>query len=245
LGLWWPGYDRKQNHYRQPNEHPATVENGASVVADLLHAELCIIAAKWLKKPLSTRGHGCQVSFTETRISFVGGESPDAIGFRVSTHGYGGGSTVVECKTSRGDFRRDSEKPHRAVGGGMGRFRYYLCPEALLAPSDVPAGWGLLYVNAKKAVSVVSGATLSIREPGIYDCPHDAFTETLLLANLLHRVGDAEQLNARLRAADRLNQHLQRLLAQKEKELSRYRNEYLKNLVEKNATLEQMEAADA
>lgn len=182
----------------------------------LTHSDLCAIAARWLKKPLSAHGHGCQVAFTETRVSFLPGESPDAIGFRVSTRGYGGGSTIVECKTSRSDFRRDQGKPHRANGQGMGRFRYYLCPEGLLQPSEMPPGWGLLYVGRRKALTVVSGATLCIREPGAYDCPYDSFNETLLLANLLHRVGSADRLNARLRAADRLNSQLQMRIKQKE-----------------------------
>ncbi len=195
-------------------------------MADLTHADLCDIAARWLKKPLSGHGHGCQIAFTETRTGYLAGESPDAIGFRVSTHRYGGGSTVVECKISRADFLHDSKKPHRYEGCGMGRFRYYLCPEDMIEPQELPTGWGLVYVTARKSVRVISGATLSIREPGTYDCQHDAFRETLLLANLLHRVGDSDRLNARLRAADRLNAQLQKSIAAKEKRLHQIETEY-------------------
>lgn len=193
---------------------------------DLTHGDLCDIAARWLKKPLSARGHGCQIAFTETRTSFLSGESPDAIGFRVSTSTYGGGSTVVECKVSRADFLQDGKKPHRVEGCGMGRFRYYACPEGMIAPDEVPSGWGLLYATAKKTITVISGATLSIRQPDPYDLPHDAFSETLLLANLLHRVGDADRLNGRLRAADRLNAQLQRRIEATEKRLHRIETEY-------------------
>jgi hypothetical protein len=188
-------------------------------MADFTHTALCDIAARWLKKPLSAHGHGCQIAFTETRTGYLAGESPDAIGFRVSTRRYGGGSIVVECKVSRADFLHDSKKPHRAEGSGMGRFRYYLCPEGMIEQTEVPSGWGLVYATAKKSLRVMSGATLSIREPGAYDCRHDAFSETLLLANLLHRVGDADRLNTRLRTADRLNAHLQRRLETREKRL--------------------------
>lgn len=173
------------------------------------HAELCTLALRWLKKPFSAGGHGCQIAFSETRTSFLPGESPDAIGFRVSSPGYGGGSVVVECKISRADFRKDLSKPHRKVGAGMGRFRYYLCPDGLIGLDDLPPGWGLLHATAR-SVRVIAGAARSIRHPGSFDCPHDAVSETMLLANLLHRVGDAEALNARLRAADRANGQMRR-----------------------------------
>ena len=193
---------------------------------DVTHRELCDIAARWLKKPLSVRGHGCQIAFTETRTSYLNGESPDAIGFRVSTEDYGGGSTVVECKVSRADFLQDRKKPHRAAGCGMGRFRYYLCPEDMISLQEVPPGWGLAYLTPRKAVRVISGATFSIRNPGQYDCQYDVFSETLLLANLLHRVGDAEKLNERLRVAGRINAHLQRRIIQVEERLKDMEKKY-------------------
>lgn len=189
------------------------------------HAELCAIAVKWLKRPLSRYGHGCQIAFPEPRISFLSGECPDAIGFRVSTRWYGGGSTVVECKTSRTDFLRDNAKPHRADGQGMGRFRYFLCLDGLIKPDELPPGWGLIYAGARGTIRVMAGATLFIREPGPYDRPHDAFMETLLLANLLHRVGDPERLNGRLRSTDRANQGLMRRIDRQEEELRRLRYE--------------------
>lgn len=165
-----------------------------------------------MKRSFSTKGHGCQIAFTETRTSFLAGESPDAIGFRVSERHYGGGATVVECKVSRSDFLADAKKVHRTDGFGMGRFRYYLCPEGLIAQSELPSGWGLLHVGTKRRVDVICGATLCIRSPGEFDLPHDAFGEMMLLANLLHRVGDADRLNSRLRAADAQNGRLIRLL---------------------------------
>ena len=208
----------------------------------LTHADLCLMAAKWIKKPLSARGHGCQIAFTETRTSFLPGESPDAIGFRVSSRNYGGGSTVVECKVSRGDFRKDSGKPHRSAGEGMGRFRYYLCPEGLIDLSEVPEGWGLLYVNAKNTISVISGAALSIRTPGIYDRPYDAFAETMLLANLLHRIGNAEKLNSRLREADRINRQLQRRIEKTDEAFNRLQSEHWRHIAERLGSEKQNKA---
>jgi len=123
---------------------------------------------------------------------------------------------VVECKVSRADFLKDRDKPHRAAGCGMGRFRYYLCPEGLISPDEILPGWGLVFTSRKHATRVVKGAALSIGAPGSYDCACDEFAETMLLANLLHRVGNAERLNVRLRQADRANALLRRRLEKEE-----------------------------
>ena len=37
----------------------------------------------------------------------------------------------------------------------MGDFRYYLCEEGLIKPSDIQEGWGLLYVNEKPDITIV------------------------------------------------------------------------------------------
>lgn len=174
------------------------------------HKELCEIAGRWLKKSFSQKGMGCQISFTEPRISYLDGESPDAIGFRVSTPSYGGGSTVVECKTSLSDFLADQKKSHRQnEHTGMGRFRYYMCPEGLIAEDKVPDKWGLLYVGKRNSVKVIRGACLNIHQSSEFEfTQYDTFRETLLLANLLHRVGDPEKVNARIRNADRVSQNV-------------------------------------
>lgn len=180
----------------------------STVKPPLTHGDLCSIAAAWLKKSRLNSAPGCQIAFAEPRISYQSGEVPDAIGFRVSTKNDGGGSSIVECKVSRTDFLQDAKKPHRGGGMGMGRFRYYLCPEGLISVEEIPPSWGLLYVTKRKSVVLVRGAALTRNALGDFDCPHDAFRETLLLANLLHRVGDAEKLNTRLRSADRANSNL-------------------------------------
>lgn len=187
----------------------------------LSHADLCAIAVRWLKKPFSAGGHACQVAFPEVRTSYLSGEIPDALGFRVSSCEYGGGSVLVECKRSRADFLKDALKPWRAPGQGIGRFRYFLCPAGLVQPDELPPGWGLVWVDRRGRVSPRVGAFQSIRTPGAFDNEHATFDETLLLANLLHRVGDPEKANARLRDADRLNTTLMRRIRSLEASVER------------------------
>lgn len=172
------------------------------------HASLCAIAAQWLKRSTQQCGMGCQVSFIEPRISFMRGESPDAIGYRVSGM-TNGGSTIVECKTSRSDFLADRKKPHRQ-SGGMGKWRYFMCPEGLISPEEIPEKWGLLHVGARNRVTPLAGPAAIKPAWGAayenaladYAHEHDAFRETLMLANLLHRLGDPGAMNTRLRAAE-------------------------------------------
>lgn len=178
------------------------------------HNSLCQIASRWLKKSLSNRqGMSCQISFVEPKISFLGGESPDAIGFRIAEERHMGGCTIIECKTSMSDFLADMKKPHRLNPEiGMGRFRYYMCPEGLIPEERLPAGWGLLYVGARKKVVTIKGACQELRNPvklrefDFVDRNKDR--ETLLLANIMHRIGNAEDLNNRLREADRATRRL-------------------------------------
>lgn len=58
---------------------------------------------------------------------------------------------LVECKTSRADFSRDSEKPFRKHPTlGMGVQRYFMTVPGLLDPKDIPVAWGLLECFPKK-----------------------------------------------------------------------------------------------
>ena len=69
-----------------------------------------------------------------------------AIGFNAYS------SCVIECKMSRSDFFADQKKPFRNDGCGMGQKRFYLCPENLIKETELPQGWGLLYVDEKMKV---------------------------------------------------------------------------------------------
>lgn len=104
-------------------------------------------------------------------------EIPDAIGWLRS-----GVSLLVECKASRGDFLSDAVKPSRrsaksaglavpepVVKGprkteGLGAYRFYFAPSGLLAPEELPEGWGLLELVASTSTGA-SGTGESAAEP--------------------------------------------------------------------------------
>lgn len=76
-------------------------------------------------------------------------EQPDILAFRSQC------SLLVEAKTSRDDFLADRRKPERIEPDrGLGVYRFYLCPEGLLAPADVPPKWGLLWAKGQRITSV-------------------------------------------------------------------------------------------
>lgn len=106
-----------------------------------LHDELANLGAKWLKH------QGFSVVATDLTVLGVA-EQADAIGFRSQC------SAVIESKVSRTDFMADGKKPHRAAGG-LGLYRFYICPVGLIQPEELPAKWGLLYADGKKIVEVI------------------------------------------------------------------------------------------
>jgi hypothetical protein len=108
------------------------------------HAELVKIAARWLK-----REKRCSIVATEL-VCAGSRETPDAIGWA----GSGTRCAVVECKISRGDYKRDARKCRDRAGNE----RYYLTPAGMLAVDEVPSEWGLLEWNGS-AVNVVREAT--------------------------------------------------------------------------------------
>ena len=113
----------------------------------MTHAELVKIAERWL---LGTRK--CSFAFTELAC-IATSEIPDAIGFR------GDGSILVECKTSRTDFLSDKKKHFRRNAWmGVGVYRFFMAPEGIIKPEELPAGWGLVTVNEKGKPRQVHGA---------------------------------------------------------------------------------------
>ena len=69
-------------------------------------------------------------------------------------------STIIEVKTSHSDFLNDKKKYARteqacACRQQVGNYRYYLCPEGIIRPDELPEGWGLLYWNGKKVEKIV------------------------------------------------------------------------------------------
>jgi hypothetical protein len=105
-----------------------------------LHDQLVERARRWLKGTC-----GCSAVLTELRAFTGSGECPDAIGWRAEY------SISIECKTSRADFLADRKKPFRCDRAlGVGTYRFYLCPPDLIAPEELPDGWGLLYAGEKQ-----------------------------------------------------------------------------------------------
>lgn len=106
-----------------------------------LHDQLADLGAKWLKR------QGFAVVATD--LSALGcRERADVIGFRSQC------SATIESKVSRGDFLADLRKPHRQVGG-IGVYRFYICPPDLILADELPARWGLLYGDGKRVSEVV------------------------------------------------------------------------------------------
>ncbi|GGM25065.1 hypothetical protein GCM10009425_39870 [Pseudomonas asuensis] len=105
------------------------------------HNRLTVLGARWLNR------NGFAVVATELTC-FGSREQPDVIGFRSSC------SAIIEVKVSRADFFADSKKPERE-SGGLGNYRFYLCPEDMIKPEEVPPRWGLLYVKGRSVKSIV------------------------------------------------------------------------------------------
>lgn len=109
----------------------------------ITHDHLVQQAGRWL------RNQGCGVVLLEMKANTLSGEIPDAIGWR------GGDiSIVVECKTSRADYRRDACKDARLCSMEMGDWRFYLCPEGLIQVEDLPPKYGLLWLKGTKVLKV-------------------------------------------------------------------------------------------
>ena len=103
------------------------------------HKELVDIAEKWLLRK------NCGFVFKE--LSTFSYEIPDAIGFRSDA------TILIECKTSRQDFKNDYKKIFRRNQKmGVGEYRFYLCPKDMIKPEELPDKWGLLYVSDKGKV---------------------------------------------------------------------------------------------
>lgn len=131
----------------------------------MTHADLVRLACEWLRKR-----RRFAVVIGDARANIVN-EQPDAIGWNAA-----GFSVLIECKTSRADFRRDKRKHQRRhPTSGMGWERIYLAPAGVVPIAELPPGWGLLEVNAKGRIEETYASTKH-HEP------------ELRLALLVHRV---------------------------------------------------------
>jgi hypothetical protein len=202
-------------------------------MAEFTHKSLQEIAVSWLKRPSSGRGPGCQIALQEVG-GLYGGERADAWGYR---WGWGGGSIVVEVKVSRSDFLADAKKPHRSGEVlGMGTWRYYMCPEGIITLDDLPHGWGLLWVNSRGHVKVMAGHVCCLiwhywNHPLIWCWSHQVNDqlERDMMAHLLHRVGDPEEANQRIRIASNEASRLAKLVEEHKEEKRKHSYDRLRN----------------
>jgi len=108
------------------------------------HDELVKRASKWL-----VGSQNCKIAFQELVTNTVYGEIPDAIGFKSD-----GQTILVECKTSKSDFRQDRKKTFRLIHNrGMGKYRYIMCAPGVINPDEMRTSgyhdWGLLWTMPK------------------------------------------------------------------------------------------------
>ena len=104
----------------------------------ITHAELIIKAKKLLKNTFHCRSILTElVAYTRSR------ETPDVIGWVRNW------SILVECKTSRADFKADQHKLSRIYITGLGHWKLYLTTKGLLDGLKIPEGWGLYEVCGK------------------------------------------------------------------------------------------------
>lgn len=106
-----------------------------------LHQELVHLGERWMKR------EGFGVVAAEL-VANGSDEQADVVGFRATC------SAILEAKASRADFLADSKKPHRATGG-LGVYRFYICPPGVIKLDDLPRGWGLLYAFGRQVTSVL------------------------------------------------------------------------------------------
>jgi hypothetical protein len=134
-----------------------------------VHQQLVVAGRAWLERR-------CSVVISEMASQR---EEPDVIGWRRD------GSILIECKSSRADYRADQDKMSRAVSeSSMGRRRYYLVPKGLLTVAEVYPGWGLLEWNGYHVHIVLDTFGRSV---------YGWQSEIRLLISALRRVGSHVQ----------------------------------------------------
>lgn len=135
---------------------------------DSLHYQLCLEGAKWLhrqkrafercQKRECYKPEFCRCCY---RFKYVAVELCNYGTENTDVWGYDGCYTaVIEVKTSHADFLADKKKWWRGdaakeMGLQAGTFRWFLCPEGVIKPEELPDGWGLLYWDGKRVYHVV------------------------------------------------------------------------------------------
>jgi hypothetical protein len=97
-------------------------------------------------------------------------------------------------------------------------YRYYLAPQGLLSPSELPDRWGLIEVTTRGGLKVVQGHVFRghvrdehehwVLEEDTWCHEHNIQRERSLLARVLYQVGDADKLQAHLKELKNRNSRL-------------------------------------
>jgi hypothetical protein len=125
----------------------------------ITHAELVDIGRRWLSTPKAPTKQPWYPAWKHSALPIVVTEiseyeSPDVIGWQNNF------SWLIECKVSRSDFFADKKKPFRIrPDEGMGGRRFFLTPQGLVKPEEIPPKWGLLETNGKR-VKVIKDCEL-------------------------------------------------------------------------------------
>ena len=134
----------------------------------MTHQQLVRMAEHWLR-----RRYRCGIVLSEQ--SCASGETPDVIGWKGRCR-----SVVIECKISRADFLADREKPFRKDPElAMGCERFYLAPQGLISPVELPGKWGLLEAQGREVRMALKPCRQSQRGPAGF-----MWEMNLLLASL-------------------------------------------------------------
>ena len=134
----------------------------------MTHHQLVRLAEQWLRSR-----YRCGIVLSEQ--SCASGETPDVIGWKGRCR-----SVVVECKISRADFFADREKPFRKDPElAMGCERFYLAPQGMILPAELPPKWGLLEARGREVRIAVKACRQSQRSQTGFE-----WEMNLLLASL-------------------------------------------------------------
>jgi hypothetical protein len=139
------------------------------------HRELCLLGGKWLRKHKFNEGPICTYSVVE--LVTVQLENPDVFGWDYWQ------TSLIEVKTSHADFKRDFKKKFKQEGyRGVGMYRYYLCPEGVIKPEELPERWGLLYEK--------DGEITSIKVPEQFPNEEvNGMGQVTILSSIMRRLG--------------------------------------------------------
>lgn len=137
-------------------------------MSDITHDHLVEKGGAYLRK------RGCGIVIKELKSQAW--EIPDVVGWIWET------CVLIECKTSRADFLADQKKGFRLRPEfGVGNHRFYLCPEGVIAPEDLPESWGLLYLSGRSIIEVCD-IPKSLHAKGAFTSSQSAERRLLLSA---------------------------------------------------------------